>query len=111
MKLAQPLFILAICALTWSYLAYFRSSLLDRLIILSVFLAGFVAILFPDATGVLANMVGIGRGVDLCLYVFSFATIFCLLILYSRLCRMEKIQTQLIRHLAILSAEEGGAQT
>jgi hypothetical protein len=108
MKIVQPLLIIALVAIFILYLAYFRTHLLDRLIALTIFVAGFLAILFPDSTGQIAQFVGVGRGVDLCLYIFSLATMFSLVLLYSKIARLERLNTQLVRCLAIQNAAQPG---
>jgi hypothetical protein len=105
MRLVQPLFIVALVITAFVYLSYFRTSLADRLIALSIFFAGFLAVLFPDMTSTVAHLVGVGRGVDLCLYLFSLATMFSLVMLYTKIARLERLNTELVRSIAIHTAQ------
>ena len=105
MRLVQPLFIVALVITAFVYLSYFRTSLSDRLIALSIFFTGFLAVLFPDKTSWVANLVGVGRGVDLCLYLFSLATMFSLVMLYTKIARLERLNTELVRWIAVQTAQ------
>jgi hypothetical protein len=105
MRLAQPLFVVALFATAFVYFAYLRTSLADRLIALSIFLVGFLAVIFPDMTSSVAHFVGVGRGVDLCLYLFSLATMFSLVLLYTKIARLERLNTELVRWIAIHTAQ------
>ena len=58
-------------------------------------------IVFPDSTGVAAHLFGIGRGVDLVLYI-SIILIFHLLFkVYVRLEQVNREITQIVRALAL----------
>jgi hypothetical protein len=105
MRLVQPIFIVALIITAFVYLSYFRTSLADRLIALSIFFAGFLAVLFPDLTSSVARLVGVGRGVDLCLYLFSLATMFSLVMLYTKIARLERLNTELVRSIALQTAQ------
>jgi hypothetical protein len=68
---------------------------------LVVWLAAILAITYPRLTVVVANRLGVGRGVDLVVY-FSIIIIFYLL--FRLLLRLEKIEreiTKIIRELAL----------
>ena len=60
---------------------------------------------FPDSTGYVAHWVGIGRGVDLMLYVWIMASALLFLVLHLKLIAQERLLTELARHLAIRSAQ------
>lgn len=105
MKAIQPLFILAIFLLFFFYLIFWRSSLTDRVIGILVFTSSLVAVLFPDLTSDLAHLLGVGRGTDLCVYLFFIASAFGSILFYSKLARLERINTKIIRYMAIEHAE------
>lgn len=109
MKIVQPLLIFMLLATFVLYMNYFRTSLFDRLIALSIFGLGFLAVLFPGLTDAVAQSVGVGRGADLCVYIFSLATMFSLVLLYSKLARLERLNTQLARRMAIQATERKGS--
>ncbi len=88
------------------YFQSYRSSLRDRMIGMILFCGSFGAVLFPDYTQMLAELAGVGRGVDLFLYLFAVLTLFGLLVLYSKLSKTESSITELVRDLAILRAEK-----
>lgn len=68
-----------------------------------VFLSGISVffILFPNKTNVIANKLGVGRGADLLFYVCILLFLFFVLKLFSRIRRLEKNFTEIIRKDAI----------
>jgi hypothetical protein len=102
MTIIQPILVLALLLILVVYLRYLRSTLADRLIALTVFSAALLSILFPEATNEVAHAMGIGRGADLYLYLFALGTVFCLIMVFSKLKHLEHVQTKLIRHAALL---------
>jgi small membrane protein len=109
MKPVQLLLILGTAGSLFAYLAYFRSKLSDRMIGLSLLLLAWFSILFPEYTTVVANWLGVGRGVDLIFYFFGLFTAFALLLLSSH-ARTQRLQlTELVRYLAMRDALLPGA--
>lgn len=104
MKPVQLLLLLGTAAGLFFYLAYFRSKLSDRLVGLTLLLAAWFSILFPDSTTLVANLLGVGRGVDLIFYLFGLFTSFALILLYTQTRTQSQQLTELIRHLAIRDA-------
>jgi hypothetical protein len=76
-----------------------------------VWLTAAVAIAWPDLTQALAHALGIGRGTDLVFYLFVLAFLGLAFFFYSRLVRMQRQITQLIRQQAIAEARRGGEGT
>ena len=72
-----------------------------------VWLAAAVAIAWPVLTQRLADALGIGRGTDLVLYLFGLAFLGAAFYFYSRLVRMQRQITQLVRQTAIQEARRG----
>ncbi len=66
-----------------------------------VFLAAGTAILWPRVTVVIAKVMGIGRGADLLLYSAVVTMMIGFLMTYSRLQRLRRELTLLVRQLAI----------
>jgi small membrane protein len=104
MKLIQPILIILLLSSLIVYFSYFRSILIDRLIALALFVLGIFAIIFPDTTTILANKLGVDRGTDLIFYVFALTTIFCIILLYSKITKSTRIQTEIVREIAIKNA-------
>jgi hypothetical protein len=59
---------------------------------------------FPERTGELAELVGVGRGVDLMLYVWVLASALLFLVLHLKLVTQERKLTELARALALACA-------
>jgi hypothetical protein len=72
-----------------------------------VWLTAGVAIAWPHVTGAMASALGIGRGADLVFYLFVLAFLGAAFYFYSRLVRMQRQITQLVRHIAIQEARCG----
>ena len=68
-------------------------------------IAGFVAVLFPEYTNVVAGLLGIGRGADLLLYSFVVFALFYAVYQYRRQLWQEKVTTDLARALTLTGAK------
>lgn len=69
-----------------------------------VLLAGAFGVLFPDSLTSLAHAVGVGRGVDLILYVLVVAFLLVTVILFRKIGELERRMTLLVRELALMEA-------
>lgn len=69
-----------------------------------VALLGIYALWFPDSTSRAAAWVGIGRGVDLMLYVWILVSGLLILVLHLKLVTYDRRLTELVRVLAIQTA-------
>ena len=111
MKPVQLLLIVGTACLLVLYLAFLRSKLLDRLVGLLLLSLAWFSILLPEYTTVVANLLGVGRGADLILYLFGLFTVFALIILYTHVRALRLQMTALVRHLAIRDAVVAPART
>jgi hypothetical protein len=68
-----------------------------------------VAIVNPNLPQAVANLIGIGRGADLVLYLFVLAFLGVSFYFYSRYLRLQGQLTDVVRHLAIQNARHGRA--
>ena len=108
MNLIQIILLLGVSLSFLMYFIYLRSLGRDRFIALMLLVALFLAILFPDTTTTLAHFVGVGRGTDLCFYLFSVFILFAVTLLYLKVKRMEQAITELTRALAVSQASSIG---
>ena len=88
----------------YTYLRFYRSILLDRLIAVLFVLLGSLFIIAPSLTTSIAQFLGVGRGTDLVFYLFAMASVFAIILLYSKLAQISLVQTELVRSLAIRDA-------
>lgn len=65
-----------------------------------------VLVIFPDAMQAVADLVGIGRGVDLFIYLALIAIFAALFFIVVRLERLERDVTKIVRHLAIKKKDD-----
>ena len=98
-----------ICLLV--YLRYFRTLLRDRLIAVVLFGMALVSIMFPKVTTIAANLVGVGRGADLLIYISVTSSIFLFVLMFTRIKKLESDHVKLIRYLAIKEAEKNSLTT
>jgi hypothetical protein len=82
-----------------------RRLALRRLLGCGVVGGGVVAIIWPDAVTWVAQLVGVGRGTDLVLYVMVMFFLFTTASLYQRLKGLETQITVLVRELALTRPE------
>lgn len=71
--------------------------------------AALVAIL-PETTSFLARALGVGRGVDLVIYISIIALFYAVFRIFVRLEKMEQDITRVIREIAVREAEKQGEQ-
>ncbi len=98
--LVVPLLIAALLILSG-----FKQKSFYRFFLIGVALVGVFFVFNPDATTRIANMVGVGRGTDLILYLCVIAFFFTHALLYFKIRKMENAQTELVRQLAISNAK------
>lgn len=77
----------------------------EGLVWIAVWLAGGVAILWPQVTSQIAGVLGIGRGADLVFYCAVVIMLIGFWIAYIHLRRVRREITLLVRHQALLEAE------
>ena len=100
MNLIQILLIGGVLCIFLYYILRIRSAALD-LIVVSLFSGmAIFFILFPDYTNLIARKVGVSRGADLLFYISILFSLFIILKLFSRMRRLEKKLTELVRKQA-----------
>jgi hypothetical protein len=89
------------------YLVFLRRNRLPIhiVVVFLILAAGAVAVLFPERTDIIANYMGVGRGVDLIMYLFEVAAIFILIHYYTKFVELQRQLTTLTRELASLKAD------
>ncbi|MFN8165396.1 MAG: DUF2304 domain-containing protein [Bacteroidia bacterium] len=102
----QIILVVALIALLAVYFVYFKNRLIIRLLMLSVFFGGIVLAINPDLSIRLANVLGIGRGVDLIIYICILMGFLGFIVLYSKYRKMEEMLTELIRKESVRTATD-----
>jgi hypothetical protein len=100
----QLIIFFLLLAVMFVYFKRLRSKLLDRLIVLIIGSLGLLMALVPEWSNLIANAVGVGRGVDLVIYLSIIGLVFLWISLYTKIRDLETLQTQLVRNLAINQA-------
>jgi len=74
------------------------------------FMVGFVVIL-PETTSLVANLVGVGRGVDLVIYISILILFYLVFRILVRLDKIDKDVTKIVRKIALGREEEKNKQS
>jgi len=104
MKPIQPILLILIVIIAVVYFSRLRRKTWDRLIVIFFILTGAVLIAVPDLSTAIAQLVGVGRGADLLLYLGIVGLSFVCLLLYAKLRQMETTLTELVRLVALQNA-------
>jgi small membrane protein len=101
----QPILITLLVCLAAIALLSLRSRLVPRLVMLMLLAVGILFVANPQLANRIANLVGVGRGADLLLYLFSLTSAYLFLLLYSQMRSLERKVTELTRYGALQSAK------
>jgi hypothetical protein len=80
--------------------------LAKRLSAFGLFLIMVLLVLFPEASNVIAHKVGVGRGVDLLIYLAILLILLLLVSLWRRIVTLSDTVTKLTRQIAIENAKK-----
>jgi hypothetical protein len=100
----QLILILLMVTAIATYFHRLRSKLLDNLIVLAIGTAGVVMIVMPKWITSLADYLGVGRGVDLIMYLAWIGVILVCLLLYSKVRGIQSSPTELVRAPYVFTA-------
>ncbi|GBD36863.1 hypothetical protein HRbin36_01991 [bacterium HR36] len=81
----------------------------SRLMRMTLWLTAALAILRPNWVQRIAEMLGIGLGANLVLYLFALAFLWTSFFLYARIVRLRQDITEVVRQLAISQARRGSS--
>jgi hypothetical protein len=102
---AQPILIGVLLAAVLLYFSRLRSKATDGLIVLVCFGCASVLIMRPNLATRIANMVGIGRGVDLIFYLSLPGLLMMIFLLFARTRETNAKLTVAVREYAIRDAQ------
>ena len=105
MKLIQLILIIGLLVILVSYFRWFRSAVIDKLLIAAILAAGIVLVVFPDLTTRLAAALGVGRGADLIFYLFMVAVCYFILLVYAKIRKLERQLAELARRQALMDVK------
>lgn len=104
MRPVQLILIVLVVSMLLLYFNRLRSGILDRVVVLLFAAAGIVMVAIPDLTMKIADLVGVGRGADLFMYLSLLGLGFFGLVLYSKLRHIESTLSDLARNVAVNTA-------
>lgn len=105
MKLIQLILIIGLLAILISYFRFFRSAVMDKLLIGFILATGIFLVVFPDLTNKLAGTLGVGRGADLVFYLFIVAFCYLILLVYAKIKKLEQQLAELARRQALMDVQ------
>jgi small membrane protein len=105
MTLVQPILITLLVCLTVVALLSLRSRLVPRMLVLVLLAAGIAFVANPQLANRAAHLVGVGRGADLLLYLFSLTSAYLFLLFFAQLRTLERKVTALTRNGALHAAK------
>ena len=83
-------------------------SKLELLFWLAFWVIILIIVLFPDIINYIANLVGVGRGVDVAIYIALLLIFYIIFKIYTRIDRVEKDMTKLVRKIALIEKDKKG---
>lgn len=107
--IAQYILLIPVIVLIVSTIQKYRQKNIQTItLVATLFFWLFIAtiIIFPNLTQIAANFVGIGRGVDLVVYITLSVIIMVIVQVISRNMELEQKITQLARQIALKDAKE-----
>jgi glycosyltransferase involved in cell wall biosynthesis len=107
MILAQPILVALLPALVLLYFARLRSRTSDGAVIAFCFSVAALLVIRPTLATSVANLVGIGRGVDLIFYVSIPGLALMVLLLFARTRDLNLMLTAMVRDTALTNANVG----
>jgi small membrane protein len=106
MKLIQPILLLALIVLFISYFRWFRNAAFDKILIVLIFLAGVTFVLFPDWASKISELLGVGRGADLLMYLSIVSFSYIVLLFYSKIKKLENQISEMVRRQALAGIQD-----
>ena len=104
MNLIQIVLIAFLLLIVITYFIRLRSQLRDRLLVIFIATGVFALLLFPDVSTQIANIFGVGRGVDFLFYLAHAGTVLVAIILYSKVRQQSDQIANLTREIALRTA-------
>jgi hypothetical protein len=104
MRPIQLILALLLLVVMLTYFRKLRSHLLDRLIVIVLGGAGLAMAIMPEWSNTVARFFGVGRGVDLVIYLSITGLAFLWIMLYANVRRQHEQMTELVRALALAQA-------
>jgi small membrane protein len=104
----QLVLIASLFILLFLYLSYFRNRIFNALFFFCFFLVGIGFIINPSITQRIATFFGVGRGVDLVIYLLMVVFFFLFIAIFYRMRQLGKTIIDLVRIRAIDTAVKLG---
>lgn len=106
MKLFQLIIVPLLVVLIFVFERRLKQQVLLKILFLGVMFGAIFFTIFPDISTPLANYFGIGRGVDLIIYLSLLGLSICCLLLYLKTISLERKLTEFVRKDALRNSKE-----
>ena len=103
MIISSLLVVTLACVSLYAYRVVVRGAMLGMLLLFCSLISIFF-VFYPEQTFVIANMLGVGRGTDLLLYVCFIIGIILMLLIHIKFQQQSLLITELAREIALQEA-------
>lgn len=110
MKPIQPILLSLLDVIVISYLARVKTRIWDRVVVLAIGTAAAILVAQPDWANTLAAAVGVGRGVDVVLYLGFLGFLLLFLMIYVEMRNLRWQLTVVVREMALHNARAASEQ-
>lgn len=104
MSLIKPLLIIFILFVFFKYVFKNKSALATRIVSISILFVVTFFVVFPELSTSIANYLGVGRGVDMSIYLFICLATILFFRMYSKTKDLDQQITKIVRNIAIDNA-------
>ncbi len=108
--IVKPIITFVLCCILLFAILHQNVNAMMRIGLSIIVGAGIVLSWFPDLANVVANLVGVGRGTDLMLYVWILISMMVTLMIYTKFVNLNHAMTTLVRKIALDNPEPPKAQ-
>jgi len=102
----QPILVCILVIGVTLYFRRLRSRLADRIVVSLALVSALTLVAFPEWANLIAHKIGVGRGVDLIFYLAIPGLAFAVLLLVSKVLKLEERICELSRQVALRDAAE-----
>lgn len=88
------------------YLRFFRNRIFNMLFFMGLFVLGIIFVINPSSTQRIASFFGVGRGVDLIIYLLLLVFFFLFIALFYKMRNLDKTLIELVRQRAVQTGKK-----
>ncbi|MFP5222898.1 MAG: DUF2304 family protein [Acidobacteriota bacterium] len=104
MALIKPILLFFVLYIFFKYIFKNKSALATRILSIAMLGTATLFVLFPNLSTDVANLIGVGRGVDMLIYLFMCLVTMFFFRIYSKTKELDQLITSIVRHSATTNA-------